>query len=128
MINFGVSHFMSMEDNSFLYKNGPISPLFMAFVFCISQLGLCPEGANHLQEMKDTLISISNELLDNLELTPERMETLRQDRFVENTPHNPRYAPDPTMCNANSFHGVVSWKNINYFLKKGLYQTFYCYI
>ncbi|XP_057247838.1 ATP-dependent DNA helicase Q-like 4A isoform X2 [Beta vulgaris subsp. vulgaris] len=49
-----------------------------------TQLGLCPEGANHLQEMKDTLISISNELLDNLELTPERMETLRQDRLQLN--------------------------------------------
>lgn len=44
-------------------------------------LGLCPEAATHLQEMKDMLIVISNELLDNVdELTPEQTEKLRQDR------------------------------------------------
>ncbi|PRQ51636.1 putative DNA helicase [Rosa chinensis] len=30
------------------------------------QIGLCPEAANHLQEMKDMLIAISNELLDDV--------------------------------------------------------------
>lgn len=47
------------------------------------QLGLCPEASIHLQEMKDTLIVISNELLDNVnELTSEHIEKLRQDRFA----------------------------------------------
>ncbi|XP_039173258.1 ATP-dependent DNA helicase Q-like 4A isoform X2 [Eucalyptus grandis] len=45
------------------------------------KLGLCPDAARHLQEMKDNLIAISNELLDNVtELTPEAVEKLRHDR------------------------------------------------
>ncbi|KAF8019499.1 hypothetical protein BT93_G0242 [Corymbia citriodora subsp. variegata] len=45
------------------------------------KLGLCPDAAHHLQEMKDNLIAISNELLDNVtELTPEVVEKLRHDR------------------------------------------------
>ncbi|KAI6678723.1 hypothetical protein NL676_039519 [Syzygium grande] len=45
------------------------------------KLGLCPDAAHHLQEMKDNLIAISNELLDNMtELTPEVVEKLRHDR------------------------------------------------
>ncbi|XP_026388401.1 ATP-dependent DNA helicase Q-like 4A isoform X1 [Papaver somniferum] len=41
----------------------------------------CPEAASHLQEKKDLLISISNELLDNGdELSPPQLEKLRQDR------------------------------------------------
>ncbi|KAL0013198.1 hypothetical protein SO802_000267 [Lithocarpus litseifolius] len=45
------------------------------------KLGLCPEAMTHLQEMKDMLIVISNELLDNVnELTSEHIEKLRQDR------------------------------------------------
>nr|XP_023897078.1 ATP-dependent DNA helicase Q-like 4A [Quercus suber]POF20969.1 atp-dependent dna helicase q-like 4a [Quercus suber] len=45
------------------------------------KLGLCPEATTHLQEMKDMLIVISNELLDNVnELTSEHIEKLRQDR------------------------------------------------
>ncbi|KAK9286396.1 hypothetical protein L1049_014792 [Liquidambar formosana] len=51
------------------------------------QLGLCPEVANHLQEMKDMLIVISNELLDNVsELSPVQIEKLRQDRFADPPP------------------------------------------
>ena len=47
------------------------------------QLGTCPEAACHLQEMKDLLISISNELLDNFDgLSPEQTKKLRQDRFA----------------------------------------------
>ncbi|KAJ8452816.1 hypothetical protein Cgig2_014579 [Carnegiea gigantea] len=45
------------------------------------KLGLCPEATNHLQEMKDMLIVISNELLDNSDLSPGRMEKLRADRL-----------------------------------------------
>lgn len=47
------------------------------------QIGLCPEAAIHLQEMKDMLITISNELLDDVnELSPAQIEKLRQDRFA----------------------------------------------
>ncbi|XP_058771804.1 ATP-dependent DNA helicase Q-like 4A [Vicia villosa] len=45
------------------------------------KLGLCPEAASHLQEFKDNLIAISNELLDNVEnLSSVQIEKLRQDR------------------------------------------------
>ncbi|KAK4476848.1 hypothetical protein RD792_016010, partial [Penstemon davidsonii] len=45
------------------------------------KLGLCPEASNHLQDMKDTLIAISNDLLDNVdEMSSEKVETLRQER------------------------------------------------
>lgn len=57
------------------------------------QLGMCPEAATHLQEMKDMLILISNELLDNVnELNPEQIEKLRQDRYAScliSHPHLP---------------------------------------
>lgn len=47
------------------------------------QLGLCPDAVSHLQEMKDKLIGISNELLDNAaELSPVQIEKLRQDRLL----------------------------------------------
>ncbi|XP_057978261.1 ATP-dependent DNA helicase Q-like 4A isoform X2 [Malania oleifera] len=49
------------------------------------KLGLCPEAADHLQEMKDTLIAISNELLDNVtDLGPALIDKLRQDRLQLN--------------------------------------------
>ncbi|MCO5608167.1 hypothetical protein L7F22_062373 [Adiantum nelumboides] len=45
----------------------------------------CQEAKAHLQEMKDQLIQVSNELLDNgAELTPERSEELRVERLVLN--------------------------------------------
>ncbi|KAL3620845.1 hypothetical protein CASFOL_035757 [Castilleja foliolosa] len=45
------------------------------------QLGICPEASNHVQAMKDTLIAISNDLIDNVdEMSSERVETLRQER------------------------------------------------
>lgn len=47
------------------------------------QLGHCREAASHVQEMKDMLIAVSNELLDNAtNLSPEQTEKLRRDRFV----------------------------------------------
>lgn len=53
------------------------------YIYIYKQLALCPEVANHLQEMKDTLIAISNELLDNAsELSPLQSEKLQQERFV----------------------------------------------
>ncbi|XP_038989126.1 ATP-dependent DNA helicase Q-like 4A [Phoenix dactylifera] len=46
------------------------------------KLALCPEATTHLQEMKDRLITVSNELLDNAaELGPQRCENLRQERL-----------------------------------------------
>ncbi|KAL5856966.1 hypothetical protein ACOSQ3_004424 [Xanthoceras sorbifolium] len=48
------------------------------------KLGLCPEATGHIQEMKDRLIAISNELLDNADLSPAQTEKLRQDRLQLN--------------------------------------------
>lgn len=49
----------------------------------LMQLGICPEAAGHLQQLKDMLITISNELLDNFnDLSPVQMEKLHQDRFA----------------------------------------------
>ncbi|XP_021901514.1 ATP-dependent DNA helicase Q-like 4A isoform X2 [Carica papaya] len=46
------------------------------------KVGVCPEACTHVQEIKDQLIAISNELLDNAaELTKEQLEELRQDRL-----------------------------------------------
>ncbi|XP_062077326.1 ATP-dependent DNA helicase Q-like 4A isoform X2 [Humulus lupulus] len=49
------------------------------------KLGTCPEAARHLQEMKDMLISVSNELIDNFDsLSSVQTEKLRQDRLELN--------------------------------------------
>ncbi|KAJ0800851.1 putative DNA helicase [Helianthus annuus] len=48
------------------------------------KLGLCPEASDHLQIMKDMLISISNDLLDNVDLNSGQIEKLRQDRLMLN--------------------------------------------
>ncbi|KAL7599815.1 hypothetical protein Lser_V15G24262 [Lactuca serriola] len=46
------------------------------------KLGTCPEAATHLQDMKDMLISISNDLIDNdSELNSDELEKLRHDRL-----------------------------------------------
>lgn len=50
-----------------------------------SMLGLCPEASNHLQDMKDMLIAISNKLLDNAaDLSSDQIEKLRHDRLKLN--------------------------------------------
>ncbi|XAR56334.1 DNA helicase [Bertholletia excelsa] len=50
-----------------------------------SMIGLCPEASHHLQEMKDKLISISNDLLDNIaDLSSDQIDKLRQDRLQLN--------------------------------------------
>lgn len=47
------------------------------------QLGLCPEASTHLEQMKNALIAISNELLDDdTDLSPERIQELRQERSI----------------------------------------------
>ncbi|GFY88536.1 DNA helicase [Actinidia rufa] len=51
----------------------------------ILELGLCPEASNHLQDMKDKLIALSNELLDNVaDLSSNEIEKLRQERLQLN--------------------------------------------
>ena len=46
------------------------------------QVGFCPEASVHLQELKDMLIGISNELIDNItDLESDQIEKLRQERF-----------------------------------------------
>jgi len=57
----------------------------------ITQLGLCPEATSHLREMKDRLIAISNDLLDNVELSSSQIESLRQERFVPKVCHCTKY-------------------------------------
>ena len=48
-----------------------------------SQLGLCPEASTHLEQMKNALIAISNELLDDdTDLSPDRIQELRQERSI----------------------------------------------
>lgn len=48
-----------------------------------TQLGLCPEASTHVEQMKDVLLAISNELLDDAtDLSPDRVEQLRQERFI----------------------------------------------
>ncbi|PKA62531.1 ATP-dependent DNA helicase Q-like 4B [Apostasia shenzhenica] len=49
------------------------------------KLALCPHTSNHLQVMKDRLISVSNELLDNAGgLSPNQLENLFQERLLLN--------------------------------------------
>lgn len=46
------------------------------------QLAFCPQAMGHLQEMKDKLIEVSNELIDGDDkLSPQYSEELRQKRF-----------------------------------------------
>ncbi|KAK9110147.1 hypothetical protein Sjap_018207 [Stephania japonica] len=49
------------------------------------KVALCPCASSHLQEMKDKLIAISNELLDNVDaLSPVQINSLRQERLQLN--------------------------------------------
>ncbi|KAJ4717333.1 DNA helicase, ATP-dependent [Melia azedarach] len=74
------------DNNKFSGKNDPCLPPEL----CSNcnhgfKLGLCPEAASHIQEMKDMLIAISNELLDNATaLSPAQIEKLRQERLQLN--------------------------------------------
>ncbi|XP_023643239.1 ATP-dependent DNA helicase Q-like 4B [Capsella rubella] len=47
------------------------------------KLGHCPEASTHVEQMKDTLLAISNEILDNTtDLGPDHFEKLRQKRLL----------------------------------------------
>jgi len=55
----------------------------MLFALISTQLGLCPEASTHVEQMKDTLLAISNEILDNTyDLGPDHVEQLHQKRFA----------------------------------------------
>ncbi|KAI7728903.1 hypothetical protein M8C21_012297, partial [Ambrosia artemisiifolia] len=80
---------------------------------------VCPEAATHLQVMKDMLISISNDLLDNVgELNTEQIEKLRQDRLQLNKQikHLEKYIMlDNEGCNSNfSAYTVTTAKALQY--------------
>ncbi|XP_015878953.3 ATP-dependent DNA helicase Q-like 4A isoform X1 [Ziziphus jujuba] len=72
----------TVDKESFVRHDGFSLPPELCSNCCHGfKLGNCPEAAGHLQEMKDLLITISNELLDNFnDLSPEQMEKLRHDR------------------------------------------------
>lgn len=58
------------------------SQILMPFLILV-QLGLCPEASNHLKDMKDKLIAISNDIIDNSDnLSSDEFEKLRQERFA----------------------------------------------
>ncbi|KAL5562840.1 hypothetical protein UlMin_032587 [Ulmus minor] len=76
----------SVDKSNFVGHDGPCLPPELCSTCSHGiKLGICPEAASHLQEMKDMLISISNELLDNVnDISPARMEKLRLDRLELN--------------------------------------------
>lgn len=50
--------------------------------YLLLQLAFCPKAMVHLQEMKDEMIAVANELLDDDgELDLQRSEELRKKRF-----------------------------------------------
>ncbi|KAK9134720.1 hypothetical protein Syun_014050 [Stephania yunnanensis] len=64
----------------------PSLPAELATICCHGfKVTLCPEASSHLQEMKDKLIAISNELLDNVDaLGQVQIDRLRQERLQLN--------------------------------------------
>ncbi|KAK7412041.1 hypothetical protein VNO78_03487 [Psophocarpus tetragonolobus] len=69
------------KDNSAGQEDNVLPPELCLDCIHGYKLGLCPEAASHLQELKDNLIAISNELLDNGEnLNATQIAKLRQDR------------------------------------------------
>ncbi|KAA8536559.1 hypothetical protein F0562_029037 [Nyssa sinensis] len=73
------------KDNVAAHKEACLPPELCLNCSHGTKLGICPGAANHLQDMKDMLIGISNELLDNVtELSPDQIERLHQDRLQLN--------------------------------------------
>ncbi|KAJ4756645.1 ATP-dependent DNA helicase RecQ [Rhynchospora pubera] len=62
-------------------KQDPIPPELREICSHGVELAHCLEARTHLQEMKDRLIAITNELLDNIDLSTRQMEDLREKRF-----------------------------------------------
>ncbi|KAL5580398.1 hypothetical protein UlMin_012840 [Ulmus minor] len=80
MFEFDLLSWLCISKGSITFDNGLCSTCSHGF-----QLGICPEATSCLQEMKDMLISISNELLDNVnDISPAQMEKLRLDRLELN--------------------------------------------
>lgn len=60
---------------------GAISACYL-IIYYLLQLAFCREAMTHLQEMKDELIAVANELLDDDgELNPQHSQELRKKRF-----------------------------------------------
>ncbi|XP_041012179.1 ATP-dependent DNA helicase Q-like 4A [Juglans microcarpa x Juglans regia] len=76
----------TLDEDNFMRQDGNgLPPELCSNCSHGLKLGLCPEAATHLQEIKDMLIVISNELIDNVnELSQEQIEKLRQDRLQLN--------------------------------------------
>ncbi|CAM8986358.1 unnamed protein product [Rhodiola kirilowii] len=69
------------SDNITSRHEASLPPELCSFCSHGCKIGNCPEASIHLQEMKDELIDISNQLLDNMgDLSPELIEKLRQER------------------------------------------------
>uniref|UniRef100_A0A7N0TXR1 DNA 3'-5' helicase n=1 Tax=Kalanchoe fedtschenkoi TaxID=63787 RepID=A0A7N0TXR1_KALFE len=66
-------------------QEASLPPELCSFCSHGCKLGQCPEASIHLQEMKDELIVVSNELLDNMSnLSPEQIGKLHQERLQLN--------------------------------------------
>lgn len=80
------SWFQGVENCITFLFNVLSATIFCSVIHCYQltlQIGLCPEASGHLQELKDRLISISNDLLDNVNnLSPVQIDKLRQERFA----------------------------------------------
>ncbi|PPD89854.1 hypothetical protein GOBAR_DD13201 [Gossypium barbadense] len=75
----------SVDKNAFAGQETCLPPELCSNCSHGCKLGHCPEAASHVQEMKDMLIAVSNELLDNAtNLSSEQIEKLRQDRLQLN--------------------------------------------
>ncbi|EXB87372.1 ATP-dependent DNA helicase Q-like 4A [Morus notabilis] len=75
----------SIDKSNFMGHESCLPPELCSICSHGFKLGTCPEAACHLQEMKDMLITISNELIDNFnDLSPAHMEKLRQNRLELN--------------------------------------------
>ncbi|KAG9444163.1 hypothetical protein H6P81_015503 [Aristolochia fimbriata] len=83
------------------------------------QVAVCPEATTHLQDMKERLITVSNELLDNAsELSLEKLQTLRQERLELNKQIQQldKYLRSPTRDEERqSSHYMASTPSANYF-------------
>ncbi|KAG6398666.1 hypothetical protein SASPL_140133 [Salvia splendens] len=63
------------------------------------KIGLCSEASDHLKTLKDTLIAISNDLIDNVDdMSPEKVDALRQERIFQTRMTADAELPFPELC------------------------------
>ncbi|XP_068662077.1 ATP-dependent DNA helicase Q-like 4A isoform X2 [Aristolochia californica] len=83
------------------------------------KVALCPEAMIHLQDMKERLITVSNELLDNAsELSVEKLQKLHQERLELNKQIQQldKYLRSPTRDEERQrSHYMASTPTANYF-------------